>query len=97
MSGQKNIVDMVAGIRKGQIVEIIWIDACESRNVATLEDVDFATYKVTLGRFLACKREKTHNQPYVIIYEEITDKKYFEIMSIPLADVMDIRIIGDGR
>jgi hypothetical protein len=97
MSGQKDVAGIVPKLRRGQIIEVIWIDACESRNVATLEDVDFATYKVTLGRFLACKRERTHNQPYIIIYEEVTDRKYFEIMSIPLADVMDIRIIGDEK
>lgn len=87
---------MLQNLRKGQVVEIVWIDACEARNVTNLEDEEFATYKVTVGRFLACKREKSWNQPYVIIYEEVTDKKYFEIMSIPLANVMAIRAIGEN-
>lgn len=97
MTRKKDIADIVSEIRKGQIVEIIWIDACESRNVSSFENEAFATYKRSIGRFLACKRDRVYNQEYIIIYEEVTDKQFFEITSIPLAVIMDMRVIEESK
>ena len=47
MARPNNVAKKVLEITKGQIVEIIWIDACESRNVAKLEDLRIEDRKAT--------------------------------------------------
>lgn len=97
MAWNKSVEQTARKLRKGQGVEIIWEDACVSRNVSSLKNEDFATYKKTIGRFLALKRDRAYGRWHIILCEEVTDGKYFEITSIPLAVVMNIRVMEERK
>lgn len=79
------------GIGRGDLVELVWLDASMSRSVVKLSNRVVATYKRTVGRFLAVTKDARYGVGHVIISTETTDNAVYDITSIPLPIVVDIR------
>ena len=77
-------------IGRGDLVELVWLDASTSHNVVKLGNRVIATYKRTVGRFLAVVKDKRYDIEHVILSTEMTDNAAHNITSIPLPIVVDI-------
>jgi len=91
------LLEIIKGLEKGELVEVIWLDACiaRERKIGSLKNHDFATYKRTPGYFCALVTDHRYNQYHLILAIEETDgfdeSARYDITSIPLAIVMSIK------
>lgn len=99
----KELLEIIRALKPGELIEVIWIDACISRDrkVSALRNHDFATYKKTPGYFCALANDHRYNQYHLILAIEETDgfdeKARYDITSIPLSIVMSIKPQKQGQ
>lgn len=91
-----NAKQLLSKLKRGDLIEIIWLDASEQKGAPLDIDLDkvtptfFATYKKNVGWFIGVATEALYKQNFLIFYDELTDEKRGRIVSIPLSSVMNI-------
>jgi len=61
------VIEHVAMIRKGGIVELHWADASKNLNVKKIDNRVVACYKKVVGRFLMRWNEKMYGLEYLVL------------------------------
>ncbi|MCP8303889.1 MAG: hypothetical protein H3Z50_00215 [archaeon] len=92
---RKIVQDVLPKLKKGCLIEVLWIDACVTQNVRSFNNKTFATYKKSVGRFVGIFKDHRYREPHLIISNEITDEDAHDITSVPLGIAMRIKMIDE--
>ena len=92
---RNSVQDIILKLKKGCLIEVLWIDACITQNVRAFTNKTFATYKKSVGRFVSIIKDHRYHEHHVIISNEITDEEIHDITSIPLGIIMKINMIDE--
>jgi len=92
---RNSVQDILTKLKKGCLIEVLWIDACITQNVRAFTNKTFATYKKSVGRFVSVIRDHRYHELHMVISNEITDEEIHDITSIPLGIIMKINIVDE--
>ncbi|MGB9660221.1 MAG: hypothetical protein ACPLY9_06910 [Nitrososphaerales archaeon] len=92
-----SVQDKLSELKKGCLIEVLWIDACITQNVRNFTNKTFATYKKSVGRFVSIAKDHRYHEPHLIISNEITDEEIHDITSYPFRDNNEILVEGVGK
>jgi len=84
----KNIVEFEVG----EVVGLLWLDACRCRGVrlnTSVKENTIKTEQFTIGVFAGIYRDLTYSKPHIILVNEITDGVARIWDSIPQSLVLD--------
>jgi hypothetical protein len=84
----------LVNLKKGTFIEIDWIDSCLTRNVAQISNKTFATYRKSVGRFIGIYEDETYQEPHLLLSSGSLGFS-FDILSIPMGSVMNVKVIGE--
>lgn len=83
------------GIGRGDLVEIIWLDASLSRGISKISNRVVATYKRTVGRFVGIFKDRQYKHPHVLIQHEIDEGGIIDVSSVPLGIVVGVKKLAE--
>lgn len=78
------VYDKIRGLKEGQLLEVVWLDASTSRDVRRLNRHVIETVKRSIGYFITARYN------YLVLYFEVTDESVYEILSIPIPCIVKI-------
>ena len=84
------ILKKIVELKPGDLVTVVWHDACAFSRIDRLTPEIFATIKETVGRFIGLLTEPKTGYKYLVLSYEETDGKPTEGTSIPLGCVESI-------
>jgi len=82
------------GIQRGNLVEIVWLDASLSRGIIKVTNRVIATYKRTVGRFVGVFKDDQYKHPHVLVQHEADENGVADVSSIPLGIVVGVNRLG---
>lgn len=88
------VADTIQRLREDDLVEVLWLDACITRDVSKLTNRAFATYKRTIGYYWKVENDQRYKMPHLILKQEITDGDTTDITSIPLGWIVKVEKLG---
>jgi len=96
---REKVTEELAKLRKGDVIEVKFIDACRFNNVSRhriTENRVFATYKRVIGEYFTTAIDMMYGEPFLILIVEQTDSRV-DIVSIPERCVQRIEKLRRNR
>lgn len=84
-----------AGIERGDLVEIVWLDASLSRGIVKVTNRTIATYKRTVGRFVGVFKDRQYGHPHVLIQHEVDENGISDVSSVPVGIVVGVKKLAE--
>ena len=93
------VVDELGSVRRGDLVEIKFIDACRFNNVAQKhinENRVYATYKRIVGEYYGTFVDMMYGEPFFVLIVEETNGKV-DVVSVPERNIQKVARLTHGR
>lgn len=92
----KEVEGGIVELEENDLIEVLWLDACMSRDVKRLTNRAFATYKRSVGYFWQICHDTRYRYPHLILKNEITDGDCNDITSIPIGWIVRVKRVSEG-
>lgn len=80
------------GLKPGDLVTVVWHDACAFSRIEQLTPEVYATIKRTVGYFIGLLEEPKTGYKYLVLAYEETDGRPTDGTSIPLGCIQDVMV-----
>lgn len=88
----EEVLSKIDKLKPGDLVTVVWHDACAFSRIEQLTPEVYATIKKTVGYFTGLMAEPKTGYKYLILTYEETDGKPTDGTSIPLGCIQDIMV-----
>lgn len=86
---REELLKKIKALKPHDLIEIVWVDASETEQVAVLTNRVVETCRHLIGRFIALRRGKKTGMLHFLSYHQTTDDT-FDIDSTPLPFILDV-------